>query len=214
MQRRAGQRHAPHAQARLHHALDDINRVLALYEVPDLSVFCGRLLTAGMRACADLAERARARRDQEAAGAALSAAGQFASWVDRMAGVPFADHPPVATIPAERATWDAERTRLTGVSDPAAWQLAAQAWQDLGWPHRAGYAWWRRAEALLSPGRPRPAATALQAAAAAARRPRPAADRDPRARAAGADPAAHLAGHPGRTATPPGGGRALPADRA
>ena len=149
-------------------ALDDINRVLALYQVPDLSVFCGRLLTAGMRACADLAERARARRDQEAAGAALSAAGQLASWVDRMAGVPFADHPPIATIPAERATWDAERTRLTGANDPAAWQVAAQAWQDLGWPHRAGYAWWRRAEALLSAGRPRPAATALQAAAAAA----------------------------------------------
>jgi DNA-binding CsgD family transcriptional regulator/tetratricopeptide (TPR) repeat protein len=149
-------------------ALDDINRVLALYEVPDLSVFCGRLLTAGMRACADLAERARARRDQDAADAALSAAGQLASWVNRMAGIPFADHPPIATIPAERATWDAERTRLAGVSDPAAWQVAAQAWQDLGWPHRAAYAWWRRAEALLSAGRPRPAAAALQAAATAA----------------------------------------------
>jgi DNA-binding CsgD family transcriptional regulator len=149
-------------------ALDGINRVLALYKVPDLSVFCGRLLAAGMRACADLAERARARRDQEAAGAALAAAGQLVSWVGQMAGVPFADHPGIADIAAERATWDAERTRLTGVSDPTAWQAAAEAWQDLGWPHRAAYAWWRRAETLLSARQPRPAAAALQAAAAAA----------------------------------------------
>jgi DNA-binding CsgD family transcriptional regulator len=149
-------------------ALDAVNRVLARYKAPDMSVFCGRLLAAGMRACADLAERARARRDEEAAGAALAAAGQLASWVGQMAGVPFADHPSIADITAERATWDAERTRLAGVSDPAAWQAAARAWQDLGWPHRAAYAWWRRADALLSAGRPRPAAAALQAAAAAA----------------------------------------------
>ena len=38
--------------------------MLALYKVPDLTIFCGRLLAAGMRACADLAEQARARRDQ------------------------------------------------------------------------------------------------------------------------------------------------------
>ena len=40
---------------------------------------------------------------------------------------------------------------------------------DLGWPHRAGYAWWRHAEAQLNAGQPAAAATpALQAAAAAA----------------------------------------------
>ncbi len=168
--REAGQRAAELAlwTGRPGDALDGVNRVLALYKVPDLSVFCGRLLMAGMRACADLAEWARARRDQDAAGAALAAAGQLASWVDQMAGVPFADHGPIADVPAERATWDAERTRLAGASDAAAWQAAAQAWQDLGWPHRAAYAWWRRAETLLSAGQSRPAATALQAAAAAA----------------------------------------------
>ena len=168
--REAGQRAAELAlwTGRPGDGLDGVNRVLARYKAPDLSVFCGRLLTAGIRACADLAERARARRDQDAAIAALAAAGQLASWVDQMAGVPFADHPPIATIPAERATWDAERTRLAGASDPAAWQAAAQAWQDLGWPHRAAYAWWRRAETLLSAGQPRPAAAALQAAAVAA----------------------------------------------
>ena len=86
-----------------------------------------------------------------------------------MGGAPFTDHPYVATIPAERATWDAERTRLAGPSDPAAWDRAAKAWQDLGCPHRAGYAWWRQAEAQLDAGQPAAAAAAaLRAAAAAA----------------------------------------------
>jgi len=87
-----------------------------------------------------------------------------------MAGAPFTDHPFVSLIPAERATWDAERTRLAGASDPAAWSAAAKTWEGLGCPHRAGYAWWRHAEALLDAGQPAAAAAAaaLRAAAAAA----------------------------------------------
>src|SRR5262249_31572610 len=72
-----------------------------------------------------------------------------------MTGTAFTDHPLVATVPAERATWDAERTRLAGFSDPQAWAIAAQAWQGLGGPNRAGYAWWQRAAAQLHPGRAR-----------------------------------------------------------
>jgi hypothetical protein len=78
---------------------------------------------------------------------------------------PFADHPFVAAIPAERATWDAERSRLAGSSDSLAWAAAVKAWADLCWPHRAAYAGWRHAEALLEEGRTREAAGALQAAA-------------------------------------------------
>jgi DNA-binding CsgD family transcriptional regulator len=122
-----------------------------------------------MRACADLAEQARARRDAYAARDALAAAGDLASWVERMADAPFTDHPFVAAIPASRASWNAERTRLAGASDPAAWRAAAKTWEDLGWPHRAGYAWWRQAQAQLDTGQPSTAAAAaLRAAAAAA----------------------------------------------
>ena len=122
-----------------------------------------------MRACADLAGQARARRDQPATVFAVAAADSLASWVDEMADAPFTDHPFVATVPAERATWDAERARLAGSADPAAWGRAVKAWQDLGCPHRAGYAWWRQAEALLDAGQPAAAAaTSLRAAAAAA----------------------------------------------
>jgi len=150
-------------------ALQQVRRALALFTAPDLTILFGWLLAAGMRACADLAEQARARRDGYAARDALDAARELISWVERMDGTPFTDHPFEAAIPAARATWDAERTRLAGASDPAAWRAAAKTWEDLGRPHRAGYAWWRRAEAQLDAGQPAAAAAAaLRAAVAAA----------------------------------------------
>jgi DNA-binding CsgD family transcriptional regulator len=150
-------------------ALQEVRRVLAPYRLPDLTLMCGPTLAAGLRACADLAERARARRDHGAARDAQAAAGELASWLERMEAVPFTDHPWVARIPADRAIWDAERTRLAGSSDPGAWHTAAKTWESLGYPHRAGYAWWRHAQALLDAGQPATAAAAaLRAAAAAA----------------------------------------------
>ena len=86
-----------------------------------------------------------------------------------MAGAPFAEHRFATTSPAERASWDAERTRLAGASDPKAWGRAAKTWEGLSCPHRAGYAWWRQAQAQLDAGQPAAeAAGALRAAAAAA----------------------------------------------
>ena len=150
-------------------ALAKVQQVLPLLQAPDPTIMCGRLLAAGMRACADLAEQARARRDEPTAEDAASAADGLASWVGQMGSAPFTDHPFVTTIPAERATWEAERTRLAGPSDPAVWGGAAKAWQDLGCPHRAGYAWWRQAQARLDAGQPATAAAAaLRAAAVAA----------------------------------------------
>jgi DNA-binding CsgD family transcriptional regulator len=150
-------------------ALDGVRRVLPLFKTPDLTIYCGRLLAAGMRACADLAERARARRDEAAAEAAVAAADGLTSWVGQMGRAPFTNHGFVATIPAERATWDAEQARVAGASDPKAWRAASQAWHDLGCPHRAGYARWRQAQAQLDAGQPAAtAAAALRAAATAA----------------------------------------------
>jgi hypothetical protein len=73
---------------------------------------------AGLRACADLAEQARARRAEPGIAVVVAAADDLAAWAEQMGGVPFTDHPFVATMPARRATWDAERTRLAGRSDP------------------------------------------------------------------------------------------------
>ena len=150
-------------------ALRKVQQVLALFRAPDFTIFCGRLLAAGMWACADLAGQARARRDPAAAEAAVAAADGLATWVGQMGGAPFTDHPFAATIPAERATWEAERTRLAGENDPAAWAAAAKTWDGLGCPHRAGYAWWRQAQAQLDAGQAAAAAAAaLRAAAVAA----------------------------------------------
>ena len=149
-------------------AIEEIRRALALFTVPDLTILSGRLLMVGMRAAADLAEGARARRDPPAAAAAMAAADGLVTWAAEMGGAPFTDHPFVAAIPAERATWDAERTRLAGPSDPRAWSAAVEAWQDLGCPHRVGYAGWRQAQALLEAGQPAAAAAGVLRAAAAA----------------------------------------------
>ena len=151
-------------------ALQEVRQALAPYEdVPDLTDNCGQLLVAGMRACADLAEQARARRDHDVARAAQAAAGALVCMTEQMKGLPFTESPFLAQIPANRATWDAEQTRLAGASDPDAWHTAAKTWETLGWPHRAGYAWWRRAQAQLAAGQPvSAAAAALRAAAAAA----------------------------------------------
>jgi ATP/maltotriose-dependent transcriptional regulator MalT len=156
-------------EAQPNDGLVQVREALARYSAPDLTIQCGWLLAVGMRACADMAEQGRARRDEPTTQAALAAAGDLVAWVDQMGGTPFTDHPYVATIPAERATWQAERSRLPGTGNPAAWQAATDAWVALGCPHRAAYAGWRHAEARLLAGEP-PAAVAntLREAAAAA----------------------------------------------
>jgi ATP/maltotriose-dependent transcriptional regulator MalT len=146
--------------------LADVREALARHQSAEWTIRCGRLLVIGMRACADLAGQARATRDEPATQTAVDAADELAAWVNRMSGTPFTDHPYVATIPAERASWNAERSRLTGPSEPAAWQTAAEAWADLGCPHRAAYAAWRNVEArLLSGERPGAVCDTLRSAA-------------------------------------------------
>jgi DNA-binding CsgD family transcriptional regulator/tetratricopeptide (TPR) repeat protein len=131
-------------------ALARVQSVLDRLKHTDWVILCGWLLAVGMRACADIAELARARRNDEALEAVLAAADHLASWVKRERDVPFTNHPYVATIPAARATWDAEHRRAMGKSDPAAWSVPAERWKALDYRHRAGYARWRQAEAVLT----------------------------------------------------------------
>jgi DNA-binding CsgD family transcriptional regulator len=148
-------------------ALEEVQRLLERLQDTELVTFCGRLLMVGMRACADLAGQARARRDDDGVRAAMASAADLASWVKREHHVPFTVHPFMASIPAEQATWDAERARVAGASDPGAWSLAAGRWETLDYRHRAAYASWRQAEALLAApnGGRKAAATVLSAAA-------------------------------------------------
>jgi DNA-binding NarL/FixJ family response regulator len=57
------------------------------------------------------------------------------------------DRPDLVAI---RKAWDAERHRLDGVSDPDAWEIAAEAWGSVQWPRWAVYAETRRAEAVAA----------------------------------------------------------------
>jgi len=131
-------------------SLEEVQRLLERLEGTDWVILSGWLLALGMRACADLAERSRAHRDQAAERAALAAAEELASWVSRAHGLPFTDHAFLAANPAIRATWDAERSRAAGEGDAEEWSVAAGRWDSLGYRHRAAYARWRQAEALLA----------------------------------------------------------------
>jgi tetratricopeptide (TPR) repeat protein len=131
-------------------ALEEIRRVFERLEETEWVILSGWLLVVGMRACADLAERGRARREDDAVRGALAAADDLAASVKRAHEVPFTDHPFVASIPAARATWNAEHGRATGASNPDAWDVAAEHWEALDYRHRAGYARWRQAEVLLA----------------------------------------------------------------
>ena len=149
-------------------ALEEIFRELPALTIP-VMYMGAPLLILGMRACADLAETAQARRDEAAAAEAAATAADLMSWIDRLAVSPFTDLPGQVYPPAERASWEAECTRLNGASDPGAWSAAAKTWAGIGRPHRAAYAWWRQAQALLDAGHPAAvAAPVLRAAAKAA----------------------------------------------
>ena len=47
---------------------------------------------------------------------------------------------------------EAERERMDGASDPAAWRSLAEGWAEIGRPFRAALARWREAEAAASRG--------------------------------------------------------------
>ena len=106
-----------------------------------------------------------------AEGAALADGEDLAELAGRLPADPFAEHPFAATIPAERASFEAERTRLTGIEPLPAIRPPGTPRRRPGRgsasPHRAGYAWWRYAQARLAAGQEhgRPLRTAAGLAA-------------------------------------------------
>ena len=125
----------------------------------------GPVLDTGMRAYADLAERARARHDDKALRDILHAGEHLVAQRQGLRHDPFADHPGVATAAARHATWRAEHARLIGIEQADLWEAAASAWDVLQRPHRSAYALWRHADGLLAQRRPAEATVALRRAA-------------------------------------------------
>jgi DNA-binding NarL/FixJ family response regulator len=127
--------------------------------------FTAAILTIAMRACADLAEAARTRRDTAGEQSARRSAQDLVRARHAMPRDPFGPHPYRTTNGAERASWTAELTRVAGTPDPDAWAAAATAWTTLGRPHQTAYARRRQAEALLLSGRTTQAGACLREAA-------------------------------------------------
>jgi DNA-binding CsgD family transcriptional regulator len=103
----------------------------------------------GLRAQAELAALARARRDDEGARDWLARAEELVS-VARSAA---AD---VSTVTPMAAGWlalaEAEYERACGGAHPELWSAAAEAWDRLESPPRVAYCRWREAEALVAAG--------------------------------------------------------------
>jgi DNA-binding CsgD family transcriptional regulator len=131
-----------------------------------LVTYAGLLLILALRACADLAEQARTTRDAEALEAPNRHAVQLAELHQKLTPDPFTPGPLRPTATADGATWQAEWSRLRGQSDVALWEQAATAWDALSRPHRAAYARWLQAEALLSTPQGKAAAAAVLRTAA------------------------------------------------
>jgi DNA-binding CsgD family transcriptional regulator len=152
-------------RGRSHEAAAGCADVLALTAAAEDEINTAPLLSLGVRARADLAERARARRrgEEEASARDGADAMQHAWRTLRDALGP--GRTPSPEIEAHAATATAERTRLDGASDPASWAAAQAAWDALDMSHHAAYTRWRRAEALLALHGGREEAAALLAQA-------------------------------------------------
>jgi len=125
-----------------------------------------RLFRVGMRAAADLAEVARARRDGAGEAAAIESGEALLAALPPALGSEMARRHGLdaAENEAELAGVEAERVRLVRGPAVAAWAGAADRWRAGHNPYLVAYSSWRHAEALLGEG-DRSAAAAVLAEA-------------------------------------------------
>jgi DNA-binding CsgD family transcriptional regulator len=143
-------------QGRLDDARVAVEQGLDLPAGAEEELWFRSLLSIGLRAEADRAEQARARR---APGEAETARQVGAGLLVRLRQLPDQDGVPLQETAAHLRLGEAEATRLAGESDPECWAAAAAAWDQLAQPYPAAYARWRQAQALLTQHGTRAAAT-------------------------------------------------------
>jgi DNA-binding CsgD family transcriptional regulator/tetratricopeptide (TPR) repeat protein len=115
------------------------------------------LCTKGLRAQAELAAIARARRDAEAGRTWLGRSGQLIAVARRAA----AEASPVTpNAGGWLALAEAEYERAHHIARPGSWSQAATAWERLERPPLVAYCRWREAEALVAAGASRREASA------------------------------------------------------
>ena len=160
--------------------------------------FCAK----GLRAHAELAALARARRDAVAVRGWLARAGTMIAVARRAAAE-------AAPVTPNAGGWlalaEAEYERARGIPDPHLWSEAAATWGQLERPPVAAYCRWRRAEALVAAGASRTeASTPLREAHAVATR----SAQRPSLASSNCSPNARGSISPHRTRSPPTGSRA------
>jgi DNA-binding CsgD family transcriptional regulator/tetratricopeptide (TPR) repeat protein len=173
--------HAPFRMAQAEHALwagdpagaiDSVRRSREELGADGSRWYDIRLRRVGIRAAAESAEVARARRD--AAGAAMAVAAGEEEWVALEAVVDGARSLigglALDEAESELALAAAERTRLVGASDAGAWRAALERSARRGNVYLAAYCGFHLAEALLGAGDRRAAGDELVEAASIARR--------------------------------------------
>jgi len=109
------------------------------------------MLWHGLRAEADLAERARAHRSPADVEEATTIAAGLLAQVHRLAEQSAGAAPSIRQMVTGYVhLCDAEASRVAGESSPGAWAEGAELWHQLDHPYPAAYAEWREAEALLA----------------------------------------------------------------
>jgi predicted ATPase/DNA-binding CsgD family transcriptional regulator len=108
-----------------------------------------QLCAKGLRAQAELAALARARRDADGVDDWLTRARKLLATARRAAAEAAAVTPNAA---GWRALAEAEYERARGEAQPGAWSEAAATWERLERPPLAAYCRWRQAEALVAAG--------------------------------------------------------------
>jgi DNA-binding CsgD family transcriptional regulator/tetratricopeptide (TPR) repeat protein len=124
--------------------------------VDEVELYFRALLTLGLRAEADRAERAHARRAPAEAETARQVGAALLARLRQLVNQATAPEPETT---AHATLGEAEATRLQGQPDPDRWAAAATLWEQLEQPYPAAYAHWRQAEALLAGRGSRAAAT-------------------------------------------------------
>jgi DNA-binding CsgD family transcriptional regulator len=132
-------------------ALSAVERTLAEFGDHEYSFYTAPLRTLGARAAADVAESARALRDDGAAAAAAAAGRAMTARLDEQIAA-FAPASPAPETLAHRAQLEAELSRAGGQPDPALWEEAARRFYELGMTSSAAYCAWRQADALVAGG--------------------------------------------------------------
>jgi DNA-binding CsgD family transcriptional regulator len=129
--------------------------------------YIAELLTMGARAEADLAELARARRDQAGADEAATVAAGYAERAREYAAATPGQDAYGGRFERDAAVAAAEARRADGTADPGAWRRALEALGSTGHAWLIAYSRYRLAEATLGSRAPRREAEAALSAALA-----------------------------------------------